>query len=67
MVPELYSEVRLLTERFANEGVNRNATGYVIEVYEDGNCEVEFSNSDGTTYAQIVAKPDDLEVIPTQS
>jgi hypothetical protein len=62
MKPELYDKVRLITDRFTtSEGVAQGALGYVIEIYEDGNCEVEFSDGDGVTYAQIVAKPEELE------
>lgn len=34
--------------------------GYVIETYPDGNFEVEISNSEGVTVAQIVASESDL-------
>jgi flagellar hook protein FlgE len=61
---ELYDKVILITNRFSTvEGVAQGALGYVIEIYEDGNCEVEFSDGDGVTYAQIVAKPEELEKV----
>lgn len=63
MIPELFNQVRLITDRFADEGVIRNAAGYVIEIYDNENYEVEFSKQDGTTYAQIVAHLKELEVI----
>lgn len=63
MAIEIYQRVRLVTDRFASmDNVTTGAIGYVIEVYPDGNCEVEFSDENGITYAQIVVKPDELEV-----
>ena len=60
---EIYQCVRLVTDRFAStDNVTTGAIGYVIEVYPDGNCEVEFSDENGITHAQIVAKPEELEV-----
>ena len=59
-----YSRVRLVTDRFAKEGATRGMVGYVIEVYPDGNYEVEFSDKDGTTVAQIVAGDEDLAHLP---
>lgn len=64
MKTELYDKVRLITARFETvDGVLKGALGYVIEIYEDGNCEVEFSDSEGVTYAQIVAKPEEIEKV----
>lgn len=57
-----YTRVRLLTDKYASEGAPRGALGYIIEVYDDGGYEVEFSHADGTTYAQIVARKEDLAV-----
>ena len=67
MIYNNYSRVRLLTHRFQNEGLNYGALGYIIEIYDDDNYEVEFSNEQGVTIAIIVAKHDELEVDePTQ-
>jgi len=41
--------------------------GYVIEVYPDGNYEVEFSDpNSGVSIAQIVASEAELEAAPEQ-
>ena len=61
MAPQMYDRVRLLTDRFSNEGASKGALGYVIEIYENGTCEVEFSDSNGITYAQVVTQPEELE------
>lgn len=38
--------------------------GYVIEHFPDGALEVEFSNEEGTTIAQVVVRPDDVTPAP---
>ena len=66
MVHEIYSRVVLSTDRHASAGARRGAVGYVVETYADNTYEVEFSNPDGTTYAQIVAKGPDLKAAPLE-
>ncbi|MBV9786583.1 MAG: DUF4926 domain-containing protein [Chloroflexi bacterium] len=56
-----YTTVRLLTDAYVAEGAPRGAIGTIIEVYADA-YEVEFSRADGVTYAQIVAREQDLAV-----
>jgi hypothetical protein len=56
-----YERVRLRSDRFANDGAKSGNLGFVIEIYEDGSCEVEFSDANGITFAQIVAQPEELE------
>ncbi|MBC9786215.1 DUF4926 domain-containing protein [Heliobacterium chlorum] len=59
-----YSKVRLITDRYTEEGANFGDLGYIIEVYADGNCEVEFSDGNtGITFAQLVVKPDELKIM----
>jgi hypothetical protein len=58
---ELYSRVRLTTDRFESKGAKLGDVGCVIEIYDDSNYEIEFSDSGGISYAQIVARPDELE------
>jgi hypothetical protein len=60
MVFQQYCRVKLLTDRFASEGVKSGDVGFVIEVYENGDYEVEFSDAGGATTAQIVANETDL-------
>lgn len=60
---EQYSRIRLLTDKYKEEGVSLGDFGYIIEVYGDGNYEVEFSDSKtGITIAQIVASNEDMEL-----
>lgn len=58
----LYSRVKFIGEFDQFPMLKENSYGYVIEDYEDGNYEVEFSDEDGVTYAQIVL-PETLLVI----
>ena len=58
-----YERVRLRTDRFVSDGAKKGDVGFVIEIYPDGNVEVEFSNADGVSYAQLVATPEDLESV----
>ena len=59
MLP-LYSRVRLLVDRYQGEGADVGAFGYIIEVYPEGNYEVEFSDSEGITYAQLVVTEQEI-------
>jgi cell shape-determining protein MreC len=59
---ENYSRVVLLTDRHQDQGVKIGAIGYIIEIYDDGNYEVEFSDSDGFTIAQLVLRSDEVEL-----
>jgi len=57
-----YDRVRIVTDRFRDEGVPSGAIGYIIEAWEEGVLEVEVSREDGTTIAQFVAKGHELEL-----
>jgi hypothetical protein len=59
---ENYSRVRLLTDRYQADGVDIGAIGYIIEIYADDFYEVEFSNKDGITIAQIVVHLSEIEL-----
>lgn len=58
---ENYSRVRLLTDKYQPEGAARGDIGYIIETYPDGAYEVEFSDTNGITFAQIVARLEELQ------
>lgn len=64
-----YSRVRLTTDRFESEGARRGMTGYVIEVYAEGDAyEVEFSvHETGITLAQVVVREGDVVAAPESS
>ncbi len=66
MVLPNYARVRLLTNQYRDEGLSDGAIGYVIEIYDGGTngveYEVEFSRNDGTTIAQVIVKPAEIEL-----
>ena len=55
------SRVRLLTDKYCEEGLGQGALGYIIEVYAEA-YEVEFSDDQGVTIAIIVAYPEDIDL-----
>ncbi len=58
----LFDRVRVVTDRFVDDGAPSGSIGYVIERYEDGALEVEVSDPlTGETVAQFVAASEDLE------
>ena len=62
-----YSRVRLLTDKYQPEGASCFDVGYIIEVYPDNKYEVEFSDSNGITTAQVVAEGNELQLAPPTS
>ncbi len=62
-----YSCVRLLTNKYASEGAYEGDRGAIIEVYNDDAYEVEFSDNDGITVAQIVAHTDEISLYEPQT
>jgi Domain of unknown function (DUF4926) len=74
MTLEPYSLVEIVTNHYQERGVSVGAIGTILEVYDDGDYEVEFSQPDGTTIAwfavsQNEVKPmtdDALVAIPPQ-
>ncbi len=61
---ELYQRVRLITNKFEDEGVKIGDVGYIIEIYNGRNYEVEFSDSKtGFTIAQIVVDETEVELV----
>jgi hypothetical protein len=58
-----YSRVKLLTDKYINEGVSSGSVGYVIEVYDNG-YELEFSDKNGVTIALFSVAPDEIELYP---
>lgn len=61
MTPRLLDVVALLSDVPAH-GLLRGQVGTVVEVLE-GDCEVEFSDDQGKTYAELAVPPDQLLVL----
>ena len=59
--PHLLDVVALLSDQPAH-GLLRGQVGTVVEIL-DGAYEVEFSDDDGRTYAEIALEPDQLLVL----
>lgn len=60
-----YTRVSLTSDRYEKEGARQGMLGYVIEVYDGGYYEVEFSDPEtGCTVAQVVVAQDDIEERP---
>ena len=59
--PRLLDVVALLSD-LPKEGLVRGQVGTVVELL-DGAYEVEFSDDDGKTYAQLALGPDQLLVL----
>ncbi|WP_139356767.1 DUF4926 domain-containing protein [Leptospira alexanderi] len=58
-----YSKVKIKTNKYILENVDVGQQGYIIEVYPDGNYEVEFSNKEtGETIALLVLNEKEIEL-----
>ncbi len=61
------SQVRLLTDRYRDKGVPAGTLGTILEVYDDGAYEVEFSDpADGTTIALLSLAEEEVEAVPVE-
>ena len=59
--PHLLDVVALLSDLPAH-GLLRGQVGTVVELL-DGACELEFSDDEGKTYAELALEPDELLVL----
>ena len=59
--PHVLDVVALLSDQPAHR-LLRGQVGTVVEIL-DGACEVEFSDDDGKTYAELALEPDQLLVL----
>lgn len=57
---ENYSRVVLQTDHYEDQGVKTGDIGTIIELYDDGEYEVEFSNNTGITIALIAVREDEI-------
>lgn len=60
---EEYQRVRMLNNKYASDGITKNAVGYILEIYDEKYCEIEFSAEDGSTIAVQSINRDDFIVI----
>ncbi|TGE75630.1 hypothetical protein C7Y70_20535 [Pseudoalteromonas sp. KS88] len=59
---KIYSKIRLTSSAYREKGVNEGSEGYIIEDFEDGNFDVEFSDSKGETKAILILTSTEFEV-----
>ena len=58
-----YQKIKMLNEKYVSDGIYKGAIGYVIKIYDEKYCEVEFSNENGETYALQAICVDDFIAI----
>lgn len=58
-----YQRVRLLTDKYVDEGIKTGDIGVILEDYDGNNFEVEFSDSTGCTIALFAFPKEDLELV----
>jgi len=60
---KLFQKVKLLTDKYVHEGINKGDIGVILEDYDGENFEVEFSDSNGITIALFAFHKDEIEVV----
>ena len=56
-------DVVALTEDLPERKLRRGQVGTVVEILDEGVFEVEFSNTDGRTYAMLAVRADQLMLL----
>ena len=62
-VMEKYQKVKIINNKYMSDGIIKNAIGYILEIYDEKYCEVEFLAKDGSTIAVQAINVDDFIVI----
>lgn len=57
---ELYKRVKVINDNYLEKGIKAGSVGYVIEVYDEKFCEVEFSYENGITYGLCAVNISDM-------
>lgn len=60
---EKYQRVKMLNDKYISDGIKKNAIGYILEIYDEKYCEVEFSAEDGSTIAIQAINSGDFIII----
>ena len=58
-----FQKVRLLTDKYIDDGIKTGDVGVILEDYDGENFEVEFSDNDGITIALFTIPGKELEVV----
>lgn len=67
MALEPYFLVELLTNHYQERGISAGAIGTILEVYEDGAYEIEFSRQDGSTIAWFAVPQDEVKPMTVEN
>ncbi|WP_182188227.1 DUF4926 domain-containing protein [Pectinatus frisingensis] len=58
-----FQKVRLLADKYIDEGIKTGDIGVILEDYDGENFEVEFSDSSGNTIALFAIPGKELELV----
>ena len=58
-----YQKVKMINNNYIEDGIQEGYIGYILEIYDENYCEVEFSNTDGSTIAVQAINKSDFIVI----
>jgi len=58
-----YQKVRLMTDKYVDEGIKAGDIGVILEDYDGNNFEVEFSDNNGITIALFAFTKEELELV----
>lgn len=58
-----FQKVRLLTDKYVDEGIKKGDIGVILEDYDGENFEVEFSDNNGITIALFAFPKSELELV----
>ncbi|CUH96602.1 hypothetical protein P22_2692 [Propionispora sp. 2/2-37] len=58
-----FQKVRLLTDKYIDEGIKIGDIGVILEDYDGENFEVEFSDNNGITIALFAIPGKELELV----
>ena len=61
-IPKLFDVVMLVAD-LPEYGLMKGAVGTLLEIYGDGDCEIEFANAEGETLALLALMPDQFDII----
>ena len=57
-----YQKVRLMTDKYIDDGIKKGDIGVILKDYDGNNFEVEFSDSNGITIALFAFPKEELKL-----
>ena len=48
---EKYQKVKIINNKYISDGIKKDVIGYILEIYDENYCEVEFLAKDGSIIA----------------